>query len=383
VNLRVFEQRIRYLKENVALQQGAVKRIEDRFKVGAAKQLDVDQAKSILYQTWALIPQLEIGLRIANNQLCTLLGVPPEELRRKLGPPINPEKPVPFTPLTVAVCLPADLLRRRPDVREAERRVAAQSAQIGYAESDFYPHVSIIGTIGYSAEKFRHLFNQDALVGTIGPSFQWNILNYARIINNVRVQDATLQQLVAQYQNTALTAQQEVENGLVTFLKAQQFVEKQHLCVEHAKAASKSILAQYEAGLIDIAQVILILQTLATQQDILAQAEGEIPTGLIMVYKALGGGWQLRETGCEMTGGNYVGCDPLRQKSRFLPYPRVLRESALPVRVHPQDPAQEIPLPAPQPQPMQLPEMQPMPDINLRLPTPRPMMEIGPPQADQ
>jgi NodT family efflux transporter outer membrane factor (OMF) lipoprotein len=381
VQLRVYEERIRYAKENVELQKKAVERIEQRQKVQVAKVLDVNQARSILYQTAATIPELEIGLRTTNNQLCILLGVPPEELRKKLGPPRDPKNPIPSTPpeMAVKVSFPADLVRRRPDVRAAERKAAAQCAQIGYAESDFYPHISIVGTIGYSAEKFRNLFNQDALTGGIGPSFQWNILNYARIINNVRVQDATFQQLVAQYQNTVLTAQQEVENGLVMFLKAQRRADDQGLCVKYAEEASKAILAQYEVGNIDISQVILILQNLAIQQDTLAQAKGEIPTGLIQVYKALGGGWQLREMGCDMPGGRHFEDDPLRKKSHFLPYPRVLKESALPVMNQPY-PAQEIPV---APQPTYIPMMEQSADLGIiRLPDPRPMMEIGVPQVE-
>lgn len=323
-------------------------------------------------------------MRLTNNSLCILLGVPPEELRRKLGPS-DPKRPIPSSPLDVAVGIPADLVRRRPDVRRAERQAAAQCAQIGYAESDFYPHISIIGTIGLSAEKFRNLFNQDALTGGIGPSFQWNILNYARIINNVRVQDATFQQLVAQYQNTVLTAQKEVEDGLVTFLKAQQRVQEQEKSVENAKAAHKILLDRYKTGAVQYAQVLLILQNLTVLQDTLAQAQGEIPTGLIMVYKALGGGWQLRETGCDMPGGRPFEGDPLHQHSRFLPYPRILRESPLPVVPQAsQVPTQEF-RPRPQPPlPPQIPtQMERLPDPGMTLPAPQPMMKLGIPEATE
>src|SRR5439155_462555 len=117
--------------------------------------------------------------RQANNQLCFLLGIPPEELQAKLGP-----APIPTAPADVAAGIPADLLRRRPDVRRAERLAAAQSAEIGVAEAEFYPHISITGTIGYSSERFKNLFRSPALAGTFGPSFQWNILNYGRILSN-------------------------------------------------------------------------------------------------------------------------------------------------------------------------------------------------------
>src|SRR4029077_18982121 len=131
----------------------------------------------------ATIPELLITLRQFNNQLCILLGIPPEELRDKLGP-----APILAAPPEVAVAIPAALLRRRPDVRAAERQAAAQCAQIGVAESNFYPHISITGTLGYSAEFFKDLFSGRAFSGSIGPSFHWDILQYGRLLNNVRSQ---------------------------------------------------------------------------------------------------------------------------------------------------------------------------------------------------
>ena len=252
------------------------------------------QARSTLEQTEAQIPELEIALRQANNQICILLGIPPEELQAKLGP-----GSIPTAPPEVAVGIPADLLRRRPDVRRAERQAAAQCALIGVAEADFYPSFSINGTIGYSAEHFHDLFLPDALSGNVGPSFQWNLLNYGRILNNVHLQDAKFQELVLAYQNAVLTADQEVENGLVTFLRAQERTKSQAASVDDAEKAVKLALAQYKAGTVDFTRVTQVEQTLVQQQDTLMQALGEIATGLIQVYKALGGGWQIRCTGCE------------------------------------------------------------------------------------
>jgi NodT family efflux transporter outer membrane factor (OMF) lipoprotein len=330
VLMRTTEQRIKYARDNVELQEKTVKVIEGRRDAGVARQLDVDQARSVLAQTAATIPPLEITLRQTINQLCILLGIPPEELRAKLGP-----GPIPTAPVDVAVGIPADLLRRRPDVRRAERQAAAQSAQIGVAEANFYPHISILGTIGYSAQEFKNLFRSSAFHGTVGPSFEWNILNYGRILNNVRFQDAKFQELVALYQNTALTAAQEAENGLVTFLKAQEFAKLQGESVDYADKAVKVVLAQYELGIVDITQLIQIELNLVVQQDTLAQAQGEIPTGLIQTYKALGGGWQLR----------IDGCDP----NEPLPLPRPVTQIPLtpppPSGVAPAGPAAQLGLP--------------------------------------
>jgi NodT family efflux transporter outer membrane factor (OMF) lipoprotein len=294
VQMRTLEKRIEYTKQNVQLQQRTVTIAEARFRGGTSTERDPYQARSTLEQTQAQIPELEISLRQAVNQLCTLLGMPPEELRTKLGP-----APIPTAPSEVVVGIPADLLRRRPEVRRAERQAAAQSAQIGVAEAQFYPAFSINGNLIYSAQNFSDLFRSDALNGTVGPSFQWNVLNYGRLLNNVRLQDAKFQELVAAYQQTVLSAAQEVENGLATFLRARERTDFQSACAHDAEKAVEIVQAQYDGGTVDLTPVTLLQQTLVQQQDVLVQAQGEIATGLIQVYRALGGGWQLRCTNCE------------------------------------------------------------------------------------
>ena len=132
----------------------------------------------------------------------------------------------------------------------------------------------------------------------MGPSFQWNILNYGRILNNVRFQDATLQELVATYQQTVLNAEMEVENGLITFLRAQWETNRQAAAVDDSDKAVRVVLAQYKAGTTDFTRVTQVEQTLVQQQDVLAQDQGQIATGLIQVYAALGGGWEIRMQGC-------------------------------------------------------------------------------------
>ncbi len=293
VTYRTTELRIRYAQENVALQRKTLQIVEGQLKAGIVGELDVDQARSTLEQTEAGIPELEIALRQAANQLCILLGLPPQDLQARLG-----AGAIPTAPPEVAVGIPADLLRRRPDVRRAERQAAAQSAQIGIAEAEFYPHIAINGTIGYSAEKFNNLFQKPALAGSVGPSFTWNILNYGRRVNNVRLQDSRFQELVATYQNTVLSAGQDVENGLVTFLRAQQRAKSQGASVADAKKAVDIVVAQYSQGVTDLTRVTLLQQNLVGLEDTLAQSQGEIATGLIQVYRALGGGWQIRFTGC-------------------------------------------------------------------------------------
>jgi len=289
VQMRILEKQIELTRANIALQRETLGIAVARFEGGQATELDVDQSKSVLAQTEALIPELEIQLRTFNNQLCVLLGIPPEELSTRLG-----AGAIPTAPATVAVGIPADLLTRRPDVRRVEREAAARSEQIGIAVADWYPSISLTGSIGFSAEDISDLYTSSAFQGKVGPSFNWNVLNYGRILNNVRAQDAVFQETVARYQNTVLRAQQEVEDGLVTFLRAQQRARYYGESVAAAEKAVKIAVVQYKGGLIDFNRVATLEQNLVDQQNFLAQARGEIALGLIQVYRALGGGWQLR-----------------------------------------------------------------------------------------
>jgi NodT family efflux transporter outer membrane factor (OMF) lipoprotein len=322
VQIRTFQKRIEYANENVKLQRETLKKIAARVKFKVERGMDEDQQKSLLAQTEAQVPEFEIGLRLATNQLCILLGIPPEDLQARLG-----NAPIPTAPKEVAVGIPADLLRRRPDVRRAERQAAAQCAQIGVAEAEFYPHIFINGSIGASAQHFKDLFVSKASTGTIGPSFQWEILNYGRILNNVRLQDATFQQLVTAYQNTVLNANEEVENGLVTFLRGQERTRFQADSVKYAEKVVNAVFKQYELGTIEYTRVLVTQQNLVQQQDTLAQAQGEIATGLIQVYRALGGGWQIRVTGCPpiLMAPSVTPPSPTDEQS---PAPRVLPKKA-------------------------------------------------------
>ena len=292
--MRTFEQRIAFAKANVKIQQDTLDIVEARFKASTISELDVSQARSTLEATQAAVSELEIGLRQTQNALCTLLGIPPEDLMKCIGP-----GPIPTAPADVVLGIPADLLRRRPDVRAAERRVAAQSEQIGIAQSDLYPHISIDGTLGGSAEKFSHLFEPGAFNSQISPSFRWDLLNYCRINNNVKFQDARFLELVAFYQNTVLRANQEVEDGLVLFLKSQERTQFQQKSVNDAVAAVNVAILQYKAGTTDFTTVTQVEQVQVLQQDTLAQAQGAIVSGLINTYRALGGGWQIRLNGCQ------------------------------------------------------------------------------------
>jgi len=296
VSVRTSQERIRLLENLIRLQKDVLKFIEERLAAGrqGITELDRAQARSNLKQSEAGLNQLRIDLRTAQNQICILLGMPVTDLTEMLASAPNTE--IPVAPPYLVAGIPADLLRRRPDVRRAERLAAAQAEQIGIAESAWYPALSINGTMGWQANTFSDLFSPQALNSFVGPGFQWNLLNYGRILNNVRFQDATFQALVVTYQNTVLQAGLEVENGIVTYLQAQERAVNLRESVDESWIALEVIVAQYEAGLggVDFNRYALILQTLVNQQDVWAQARGQIAQGLIQVYRALGGGWQIR-----------------------------------------------------------------------------------------
>jgi NodT family efflux transporter outer membrane factor (OMF) lipoprotein len=290
VQIRAFQERIDYARRNVTIQKGTLRLAEARLRDGKATALDVKQARSSLAQTEASIPPLVIGMRQANHRLCILLGQPPSDLAPQLG-----TAAIPAAPPEIAMGIPAELLQRRPDVRRALRDAAAQSAQIGVAEADFYPQVGVSGFLGFTASDLRQLFAGNSVTNFILPSFQWKVLNYGRILNNVRTQDARFHQRVLQYQETVLTAGREVEDALVAFL--QYLVQAQSLAtsVKEAEDSVQIVQAQYMAGLVDFNRVFTTQAQLVTLQDQLAGSRGNIALSLVSVYRALGGGWQTLE----------------------------------------------------------------------------------------
>lgn len=290
VQYRTFQARLIYVRQNVKIQEGTYAIVRERFKNGATTKRDAEMSRQVLEQTRALVPPLETGVRQANNALCILLGFPTRDLSSLLQ-----EGAIPEAPPEVAVGIPADLVRRRPDLRRAERLVAVQSARIGIAKSDFYPRIVLIGSIGVNAEKFSKLFDTPAsLTGFMGPGFNWEILNYGRILNNVRAQDALFQQLAFDYQQAVLQAGREAEDAIVAFLNNHLQLKHVEESVDAAVKALDIATLQYKEGDVDYTTVFLFEDRLAGQQDLLAQTLGSISLSLVDMYRALGGGWEMR-----------------------------------------------------------------------------------------
>jgi len=305
IEIRSLQKRIELAEANVKALGGSRDIAKARFDAGATSEVDFLQAQTILSQTEALIPRLQADLRVSNNRLCILLGRPPEDLIIQMA-----AAPIPNPPLEVAVGIPADLIRRRPDVRQAERLLAAQCAQIGIAESDLYPHIAINGTLGVSSQQFGNLFRNGAGYGTVGPQLNWNILNYGRLLNNIRIQDARFQQLARAYEQQVLVANQEVEDAIIRYFKARERVVILGTAVGAAERSSTLVLNLYREGKADYNRVFNVLTFLVAQQDLLAQAAGDVGLYLVEINRALGGGWEIR-TG--INGPTYCeGCDCLK-----------------------------------------------------------------------
>jgi NodT family efflux transporter outer membrane factor (OMF) lipoprotein len=286
MQLRTYEQRLTYARQNVEIQKRTLGLADARWRSGRSTELDVRQARTNLSQTEATIPPLIAGRRQANNQLCVLLGLPVSDMAAGMV-----SGPIPSAAPEVAVGVPADLLRRRPDVRRAEQQVAAQSARIGVAEADLYPQLSINAFVGFIGNDFRQLFESKSYTGLFFPSLSWKILNYGRITNNIKLQDAKLDEAVFQYQQSVLNAGREVEDALVGFLQAQQQAAELEKAVRDAQRSVELVTLQFEGGVTDFNRVFNTQTTLVNLQDQLAVTRGNIALSLIQLYKALGGGW--------------------------------------------------------------------------------------------
>lgn len=289
IDYRVASKQIADLNRLAAIQRDALAVATDRHAGGVTSELDISQAQLNLAKTEALIPVYERHARLATNALCVLLGSPPQDLVQHLG-----EGEIPEAPVELVVGIPADLLRRRPDVRQAERILAAQSAQIGVAEAELYPAFSINGYLGVYANELGQLYESDSLYGFVAPFVDWKILNYGRLVNNIRQQDAKFQSLAAAYQETVLRAGREAEDGMITFIKAREAADIQQQAVDAASRSAELVEIQYKEGASDFNRVFVVQQTQVTESIRLNDNVGGVAKGMTQIYRSLGGGWQLR-----------------------------------------------------------------------------------------
>lgn len=300
VQLRTLEHRLSVARENVDVQSRGYQIADARYRGGAVTALDASQAAALLAETKALIPELEAVRRETLTNLSILLGMPPSDLANE----VPQSGPIPPAPASIAVTLPADLLRQRPDVRAAEQALAAQSAAIGIATSELFPHFSLVGHIGLEAEHVADLTDGGALEHFGGPSVRWAILNYGRIWNNVRVEEARYQQALASYEGTVLGAQAEVEVALARLEGARGRVADLDTATAAATRAVDLASLQYREGAVDFTRVLDSQQALVVVQDRLAVARGDVALGVTALYKALGGAFPAQPGAQAAASGN-------------------------------------------------------------------------------
>ena len=206
---------------------------------------------------------------------------------------------IPTPPKQVAISVPAEMLRRRPDIRSAEEQAAAQCARIGIAKSDLYPRFVLAGSVGLQAwttgQASHNLFSAQSFNYTAGPRIIWPFLNYGRLTSNVRVEDARFQQLLVAYRQTVLQAAREVEDALIGFLNLQQAMGFEQASVVAAQRSVDLSFVQYREGAVDFQRVLDAQRALLQEQNRLAQTNSDVVTNLIALYKALGRGWEMRE----------------------------------------------------------------------------------------
>jgi multidrug efflux system outer membrane protein len=286
VDVRVYQDRLAVADSNLRSQSETCQLAQWRYEAGLSDELAVQQARYNLENTRSQIPVLRTGLEAAMNRIAVLLGAQPGEVHAEL----EQQEPVPVPPPGVAVGVPADLLRRRPDVRQAERQLAAQTARIGVATADLYPKFTLSGSIGLETLSMTNP-SSGILTLTGGPTISWAVFKGGAIRQNIEVQSALQEQALIKYEAVILTALEEVENALVAYAEVQ---KRRQSLSEAAQAAQKAVeLAQqkYEGGLTDFTNVLDAQRSLLSFQEQLAESNGNVTANLVRIYKALGGGW--------------------------------------------------------------------------------------------
>jgi NodT family efflux transporter outer membrane factor (OMF) lipoprotein len=287
VEVRAYQGRLDVAEANRDAQVKTLELVQANVTAGEVSRLDLEQARANLESTRSQIPTLQIGVSRARHRLAVLLGEPPTSLDRELAK----SRPIPVAPSNIAVGIPAEVLRRRPDVKRAERELAAQSARVGIATAELYPKLKLIGTVGLESLAANDFLTSSSRVFNVGPSVQWNIFSTGRVRQNIAIQSQKQEQALVAYEAAILTALREVEDALVSYGK--EMVRRDSLI--KAEAATTRLVGiardQYRAGETSFLTVLDAERSLLRAQDRLTQSNAQVTTNVIMLYKALGGGW--------------------------------------------------------------------------------------------
>ena len=285
VQLRTLQKRLAYAEENIALQEETLKVVKGRYDAGLTGELDVRQAEMNLAATRAQVPTLRSGVASAMNALCLLAGRLPGSMDAlAAGGEVPAATELPGL-------LPAELLRRRPDVRSAERKLAAQTAKIGVAKADFFPKLALNGTFALASTYGSDFASTAAQDFNAGPTLSWAIFNAGKIRNHVRAEEAATRAALADYERTVLAAYGECEDALAAYANEGERLASLREAVDAAEKTVGLVGELYRSGLVDFQGVLDSQRQLSQYQDPLAQSMGQSAAGLVSVYKAFGGGW--------------------------------------------------------------------------------------------
>ena len=286
-NLREMQQEVDVLRRNAASQEAVVAITETRYKTGLVSKLDVAQAKSVYYSTLASIPITEASVIQYLNTLAVLMGLYPQDVTAALGI----AKPLPDYMEPAGVGVPGELLLRRPDVRAAERQVNAQAALLGASKRDWLPEFFLNGSFGYASHDVRDMGKRGSMTWSIAPSMTWNIFNGGRNLQEERLQRSKLDESIHQFNNTVLTAVQEVDNAMNTYRNSIKQIVACREMVYQGKEAFNLSLDLYKQGLTPFQNVLDAQRSLLTYENTLVKAKGYSLVCLVQMYQALGGGW--------------------------------------------------------------------------------------------
>jgi len=284
---RGYQQRLVIARENLAAQRDIVTLAQSRYQQGFTSSLEPDQAATVLAQTESQVPALETGLQTAVHHLGVLLGQDPGALGQELAA----SAPIPAAPPEVPAGLPADLLRRRPDIRMAERRLAEATARVGVAKADLYPKFSLTGSFGWESAQSGSLFTPASTAWSWGPTFRWPIFDTGKVRANIRVQDARQEAALAGYEKAVLTGFEDVENALVAYAKEQARNVPLRAAVASSRKSLEIAREQYASGLTSFINVLDAERSVYQAEDSQVQSDQAVAQELIALYKALGGGW--------------------------------------------------------------------------------------------
>lgn len=291
INVRTAQIRLCVVKQSIATQAESFQLTQWQNQAGLTDELDVHQARYSLESAKAQIPALEATLAGAMNRVAVLSGLAPGTLNDKLTDP----KPLPLLPPAIAVGLPADALRRRPDIREAEYELIAQTARVGVATADLYPNLTLSGSIGVDAltpaELIDNALDPSHWARSLAASLSHTLFDAGSIRKNIEVQGSLQEQALIQYESAILSALEEVENALVAYAKEQSRLEHLSVAAEQARIAEDLAQKKYQSGLVDFTTVLISQQTVLSYESDLASSQGTCVSNLITLYKVLGGGW--------------------------------------------------------------------------------------------